>query len=287
MWNENRRIILLESLLKKLQGAVREESDEIKKEVESQKNQIAEMNKKIAELQDIIEKQNGEKTSTDILIKSIAKEMNKIFENDRKNLTHQLTRVAAMETANYIVKNMTKVRSFSKVQELWEYALNAVNIEGIYLEFGVYSGRSINFFSNYKKDVKFYGFDSFEGLSEDWRTGFPKGIFKCNEPDVNENVTLIKGYFENTLPDFVSEHKEVCTFVHIDCDLYSSAKVVFDCLKQKIVRGTIIIFDEYFNYPDWQNGEYKAFQEFVSENKISYEYIAYRDTHEQVVVRIL
>lgn len=286
MWNENRRLILLETLLKKVQGAVREESSEIRQEIANQKNQIAELNKKIADLQKVVEKSNSEKASTDI-IKPIAKEVNKIVENDRKNLAHQLTRMAAMESADYIVKNMMKVRSFPKVQELWEYALNAVNVKGLYLEFGVYSGRSINYFSNYKKDVTFYGFDSFEGLSEDWRTGFPKGIFKCNEPDVNENVTLIKGYFEDTLLDFVSGHEEACAFVHIDCDLYSSTKVVFDYLRPKIGSGTVIIFDEYFNYPDWQNGEYRAFQEFVSENGMAYEYIAYRDTHEQVVVRIL
>ena len=237
----------------------------------------------------LLEKQNAGNILVDssALIKSVSKEDNKNLESDRKNLSHQLTRIAAMQTAEYIMHNMIKVKAFSKVEELWSYALNEVTLQGMYLEFGVYSARSINFMSNIKQEEKFYGFDSFEGLPEDWRTGYHKGTFKCNLPNVNENITLIKGYFDETLPEFVKEHSETCAFIHVDCDLYSSAKTVFDYLKNQIQAGTIILFDEYFNYPGWQDGEFKAFQEFVEENQIRYEYLAYRNTHEQVLVRIL
>jgi len=49
----------------------------------------------------------------------------------------------------------------------------------------------------------------------------------------------------------------------------------------------VIVFDEFFNYPGWQDGEFKAFIEWVDENKVNYEYIAVVTNHEQVAVRIL
>jgi len=61
---------------------------------------------------------------------------------------------------------------------------------------------------------------------------------------------------------------------HIDCDLYSSTKTVFDWLKPRIRAGTIV-FDEYFNYPNWHQHEFKAFKEFVEECHVKYEYLGY------------
>jgi len=49
----------------------------------------------------------------------------------------------------------------------------------------------------------------------------------------------------------------------------------------------VIVFNEYFNYPGWQEGEYKAFQEFISDTGLSYEYIGYNHLHEQVAVKIV
>jgi hypothetical protein len=76
-------------------------------------------------------------------------------------------------------------------------------------------------------------------------------------------------------------------FLHIDCDLYSSTKTIFNLLKGRIVSGTVIVFDEYFNYDGWEKGEYLAFQKYVKENQIKYEYLTYNHLHEQVAVIIL
>ena len=94
----------------------------------------------------------------------------------------------------------------------------------------------------------------------------------------------MKGLFNETLPDFVKNNTKPFAFIHIDCDIYQSTKDIFANIADNIVSGTIIVFDEYFNYPNWQNHEYKAFQEFVSANEIDYEYIAYGPT--QAVVKI-
>jgi hypothetical protein len=77
------------------------------------------------------------------------------------------------------------------------------------------------------------------------------------------------------LPEFLRESSDKTAFIHIDCDIYSSTKTIFDNLVKHIVPGTIIIFDEYFGYYEWKQNEFKAFQEFVEKNNVSYEYIAY------------
>lgn len=73
----------------------------------------------------------------------------------------------------------------------------------------------------------------------------------------------------------------------MDCDIYSSTKTIFEFCDDRIKKGTIIVFDEYFNYPNWQEHEFKAFQEFTKSNNIRYEYIGYVKEFEQVAVKIL
>ena len=215
----------------------------------------------------------------------------KLYRNDwepKQNIKQYLQQVAGIQTAEYIIKNMPTVPSFNVTLDILTYGLSNVSIDGLYLEFGVFSGRTINHIAKKSKDKIIYGFDSFDGLPEDWRTGFEEGTFKRDElPKVRDNVKLIKGWFNETLPDFILQHNQKCAFIHIDCDLYSSTKCVFDLLKDKIVHGTIIVFDEYFNYPDWKNGEYKALQEFMQETNLSYEYIGYVEIMEQVAIRII
>ena len=73
-------------------------------------------------------------------------------------------------------------------------------------------------------------------------------------------------------------------FLHIDCDLYSSTQTIFNLLSDRIVPGTVILFDEYFNFPNWENHEFKAFQEFVAEKGVKYTYLGF--ARQQVAVRI-
>jgi hypothetical protein len=74
--------------------------------------------------------------------------------------------------------------------------------------------------------------------------------------------------------------------VHVDCDLYSSTQTVFRHLKDRIVPGTVIAFDEFFNYPGWQDGEAKAFREFIESSGRRFEYLGYVATSQQLAVKI-
>lgn len=185
------------------------------------------------------------------------------------------------ECAEYFCEYASNAKQLINREALFEflfeeYIKNTDYKDKLFLEFGVYKGESINFYSNILKDVTFYGFDSFEGLSEN-SGHWGKGWFdlKGEMPKVNDNVKLIKGYFDYTLPKFINDNKnKKVAFLHIDCDLYSSTKTIFDNLHDKIDKNTIIEFDEYYFYPGWKNHEYKAFQEFCEKYNVKYEYIA-------------
>lgn len=135
--------------------------------------------------------------------------------------------------------------------------------KGYALEFGVASGRSLSIIAQH---LPVTGFDSFEGLPEDWRDGFPKGTFACEAPNI-PNAQLVMGWFEDTLGPWVSTHQDKLAnlgLVHVDCDLYSSTKVIFDHLEPYLKRGCIIVFDEYHGYPGWPEHEHKAWTEYLA-----------------------
>lgn len=192
---------------------------------------------------------------------------------------------AAFERAH-----LHEAADFKGRHQLYRYVLSQIPHKdgGLFLEFGVYKGDSINRLAALRPDVHWYGFDSFEGLPEAWTLGSRKGAFDIGGtlPPVRDNVVLTKGFFAETLPRFVAQHRnEKVAFLHIDCDLYSATKTIFDHLGDMLQQGCIIVFDEYFNYPDWENGEYKAFVEYIAKTGRSFEYIAYVRTGGQVAVR--
>lgn len=195
-------------------------------------------------------------------------------------------RKALKETVEYVDTHMSTVDSVTSSHELLTQAWGCVEQPGLVMEFGVFSGNSINHIASLTHDAV-YGFDSFEGLPERWRDGFGAGFFKVSRlPEVRSNVQLIKGWFDETLPEFIKEHTGFVSFLHVDCDLYSSTKTIFASLTPQIGPGTVIVFDEYFNYPGWQQGEIKAFREFLEATGLNYEYIGYNRLHEQVAVKI-
>ncbi|MHA1600769.1 MAG: class I SAM-dependent methyltransferase, partial [Alphaproteobacteria bacterium] len=106
-------------------------------------------------------------------------------------------------------------------------------------------------------------------------------------PKVPANVTLHAGWFDETLPPFLAEHTDTVALLNIDCDIYSSTKMIFDALAKRIGPGTIVSFDEYFNYHGWQRHEFKAFQEYVQTYGVRYEYLGFTASAGTIVLRIL
>lgn len=222
------------------------------------------------------------------LLKKIENIINSRFPFSYNDIRFSLGEKVAFEGACFVKKNMQQKGiplPWRTKEQLLRYSVSQINLEGLVLEFGVYKGYSISIISDTLKDKQIYGFDSFEGLPETWRPGFEKGVFALSHiPDLPSNVSLIKGLFQETLSQFLKDHHEPVSFLHIDCDLYSSAKFVLFSLKDRIIPGTIILFDEFYNYIGWEQGEYKAFLEFIKITKKSFSYIGYGQ--EQVAIII-
>lgn len=150
-------------------------------------------------------------------------------------------------------------------EEVWRLIADEVADKRrvLYLEFGASSGDYIRRWSSLLpgQDCRFVGFDSFEGLPENWAKGYPKGLFSRNGqiPRVDDpRVSFVKGWFYETLPHYtLPVHDSL--IVNIDSDLYSSAACVLTALRNSIVPGTYVYFDE-FNV---RRDELRAFDEFI------------------------
>lgn len=184
-----------------------------------------------------------------------------------------------------------------------KHSMEQVKIAGSVLEFGVYQGTTINEISSFFSEDTVHGFDSFEGLPENWitrnkeryknRIKRPKGFFALDQlPEVNKNVKLWKGWFDQTIIKYKQEENpKQIKFLHVDGDLYSSAKVIFDNLSHCIIPGTIIVFDEFYPwspnvYDTWADHEYLAFKEFVEKENRQFTIIS-RNNHQQTCVKII
>jgi predicted O-methyltransferase YrrM len=210
--------------------------------------------------------------------------LNRAQQADRDILGARQAR-ALQETAEFVDQNLQKLQSHPDKWALLRFALQETSVPGLYLEFGVYKGGSINFIADHTRN-QIHGFDSFEGLPEDWRDGYRKGLFKVSQlPKVRPNVVLHKGWFHESLPPFLEKHPGPAAFINMDADLYSSTKTVLDLFASRIVPGTVIVFDDFFNYPGWQHGESKAFFEFVQQRGRRFRYIGYCRNDTQIAVK--
>jgi predicted O-methyltransferase YrrM len=196
---------------------------------------------------------------------------------------------AKREAVAYIVEHMQAAMMLRDRFDLLRFALSRAPAEGLVLEFGVEKGLSITCLAQ-ATDRTVHGFDSFQGLPDDWSgTGSVRGTFdrRGQLPKVPGTVALHVGWFDATVPAFLAEHAGPVALLHVDCDIYSSTKTIFALLAERIVPGTVIVFDEYYNYPGWRQHEYKAFQEFLAASGRSYDYLGYAGEkgHVAVVMR--
>jgi hypothetical protein len=144
--------------------------------------------------------------------------------------------------------------------------------DGLFLEFGVFTGKSINRIATHAPSgCRVYGFDSFNGLPEDFAVVdgnvINKNVFDVHGrlPDVLPNVELVPGWFNETLPSFLEKHPDVpLSLLHVDSDLYSSAKYILDSVSHRLRPGTIIVFDELINYPNYHRNELRALYETLN-----------------------
>jgi O-methyltransferase len=153
----------------------------------------------------------------------------------------------------WIAEQRSRIPTFKLLYDFYRYVHNEVCGGSAidFLEFGVCAGHSITFWSEMNRDPKsrFFGFDSFEGLPEDWTRNYPKGTLSMGGrvPEIDDKrVSFVKGWFQNTLPSFVNGFTPRSLLViHSDSDLYSSTLFTLASLNALLVPGTVVIFDDF------------------------------------------
>ena len=197
--------------------------------------------------------------------------------DDAADIQRQLQRDAMRDSARYVLENAELHKVFDTREALLDHCLGLIAADGMILEFGVYRGHTIRRIAERFPDRQVFGFDSFEGLPEPWIFN-RKGIFSDVDgalPEVPDNAVLIKGLFQETSPDFLAKHPGPVALLHVDSDIYSSCKYVLETYGDRIRPGTVIVFDDFYNYPGWRDGEFRAFYEWCGATRARHEVIGF------------
>jgi hypothetical protein len=200
--------------------------------------------------------------------------LHKYYRND---LWLDLCLRAKRDTLDYIEQHMLAAQVLEDRLDLLRFALSRAPETGLVLEFGVEKGASIRWLARHTAR-KVHGFDSFQGLPHDWRgTKEAAGKFDMQGklPKVPGNVALHVGWFDQTVPGFLAANPGPVALLHVDCDIYESTVTIFQQLTGRLGPGTVIVFDEYYNYPGWRLHEHKAFAEWLAATGQSYRYLGY------------
>ena len=149
-------------------------------------------------------------------------------------------------------------------------------IPGAVAECGVYRGKTLSILTALAamQGKAVYGFDSFQGLTwqdEQWFMDVSEektaAFLKENR---FKNVVLVKGYFQDTLPQWKEKIGPI-SFLHLDCDLYESYKICLENLWPNLSPGGMALFDEYDAEQDkrvW-TGPKKGIDEFCAKKRLT------------------
>ncbi len=179
---------------------------------------------------------------------------------------------------------------YNKRYEMYKWVIEKENLTGPlnYLEFGVASGKSFNWFmtQNAHADSRFYGFDTFDGLPEDWGS-FKKGAFsnKSETPLIKDlRGRFLKGLFQQTVPSFLSElDNSRINVLMMDADLWSATLYVLTSFAPFFKKGDIIFFDE-FVVP---THEFKAFLDFTQSYYMNLQLVAAANNYYFVAFKVV
>ena len=182
------------------------------------------------------------------------------------------------ETLDFIIETMPNAIAFDTPRDLMRHALSLVTVDGIHAEFGVNEGGTIIVHRKAEAEGYRTWLRFFRRVAR--RLGRQQNVsrlLRSQGPAAARarNVKLHAGWFDKSLPPFMAANEGPAAFLHIDCDLYSSTVTIFENFADRIVPGTVLVFDEYFNYPNWQAHEHKAFEEFKKKSGLTFKGVAY------------
>lgn len=205
----------------------------------------------------------------------------------RRDLVAAGERTAVASTSAFVESELGDAVALPDGAATLDRALELAPVGGMALEFGVYAGRTLTRIAAARPGGAVVGFDSFEGLPETWRPGFRAGTFDdVTGPPEIDGAELVVGLFADTLPGFLDTHPGPVDLLHLDADLYSSTATVLELVGPRLRPGSVVVFDEFFNYPGWEQHEARAWREYVAASGRTFAWEAYTVADEQVAVRI-
>lgn len=175
---------------------------------------------------------------------------------------------------------------FLQIKNIW-VNINLDNIEGDYIEFGIFKGKSLyHSYKSYKKvcnldGVTFYGLDSFDGFPNENHHFYRRENFKTSYEKVfrqfkkYRNIKIFKGFFDEVISVKELDELKKISFAFIDCDIYESSQVAFKYLKPRMAQGGFIMIDDFTSIDENKNTIMKAFFEVFELNKEVHSYSQY------------
>jgi O-methyltransferase len=179
---------------------------------------------------------------------------------------------------------------YNRREKLYEAIISQENLDSLavdYFEFGVAGGSSFRWWLDHNNNPgsRFYGFDTFEGLPEDFGP-FAKGTMAVALESLNITDTragFYKGLFQDTLIPFLDQYKsERRKLIHMDADIFSATLFTLSQLYRHLREGDIIMFDE-FAVP---THEFMAFKIFAESFYLKYEVIAAANNYLFLAIKI-
>lgn len=158
--------------------------------------------------------------------------------------------------------------------EVLRLASEAASGDRFYLVVGVYGEKAINSIATLNPNQSIYGFDTYQDAS--------------NLPHICSNVSITSGRYDKTIPAFKESllNGSPLALLYLGSDTYDTCVMVLENLEENIVNGTIVVFEGFYNYPEYIEHEFKALNEFLAKRNLAAEYLAYNVNHTQVAVRI-
>jgi len=173
---------------------------------------------------------------------------------------------------NFLEHNLSKYKIIKNIF----YTIKMDQVRGDYVEFGCFTGSSLKHALNCNKkyfvknsNMFFYGFDSFEGFPEQVHSTFINDNFKVNYLKVKKiekkfkKCKIIKGFFNKTLSQkFIKQKITTIAFAFIDCDLAVSSKPVFKFILPRLISGSFLMIDDFYNLDKNNNSILKEFNKY-------------------------
>ena len=186
----------------------------------------------------------------------------------------------------YLSSDITRIGKILAHYELYKMVRD---IPGAIVECGVFKGNSLIRFATFRDlfgnsfSKKIIGFDTFaefpETNFEDDKkmrqhhldTAGGESISKQQLMDIlkhkaiDKYVELVEGDITMTLPEYVKAHPELkISLLNLDTDIYEPSKVILECLYPRLVKGAVLLLDDYGSF----SGETKAVDEYFTDKNI-------------------